>query len=509
VNESAPDYLLQPRPANVQAIALDDDGGRVAVITGTGEMLVTDSDGSGHLSLLSREPGALASVALSRNGKLMAAGNVRGQVKLWDVNARKEIRTLSTGDDHTAVASLAVSDDGQLLAGGTQDPFNYNSAIPGLVIVWEVDGGTRRTYRGHSNGVSSVSFAPDSHVLVSGSADHTAKIWDVSTDQGVLVLRKPEQKRLFAVAVSGDGTTVVTGSEGASTGSPGDVDVWDVQSRKRSRTLRGHSSDVSAVVLDTNGTILSGSDDGTVLVWAANAETPRAVLKTDPAFPVYAIAIDPTRRQVAIGGGRYGSGSMIQMFDLETLGPIRLIRGLTQPARSLAVSKTGDWLAVGAGSENPTSKRTLELLKLPSADDSGAVSSFSVAIRSLAFSPSGDALAVGWADRDKPGDISVWELNPLRERGRLRGHRQMVTSLAFTADGRALISSSGAGLTHYAGEIKIWDMASMQERATIAQLSKPILAIALSSNGRTLAGVTGDQDVLIWQASSKAPRTRQ
>jgi len=111
-----------------------------------------------------------------------------------------------------------------------------------------------------------------------------------------------------------------------------------------------------------------------------------------------------------------------------------------------------------------------------------------------------DMLALGWNDRDKPGDISIWMINPPREYSRLRGHQQGVKALAFTPDNRALISSSGAGLTQYAGEIKVWDLASLQERATVVRLPKPIWAIALSADGHTLAGVTGDNTVSIWQA---------
>jgi WD40 repeat protein len=162
------------------------------------------------------------------------------------------------------------------------------------------------------------------------------------------------------------------------------------------------------------------------------------------------------------------------------------------------------WLAAGAGSENPTSAQTLELLGLPSTGDSGQFRDFSVAIRSLAISPSGDVLAAGWSDRDKTGDISVWDLDPVRERRRLRGHLNMVMSLAFSPDGRTLVSSSGAGVTHYAGEIRVWDLVSMQERATLARLSTPIWEIAMSADGGTLAGVTGDERVTIWRSATAA-----
>src|ERR1700692_3723832 len=77
------------------------------------------------------------------------------------------------------------------------------------------------------------------------------------------------------------------------TGSAGDVDVWDVQSRKRLRTLRENTGDVRAVMLNTDGTIISASTDGSIRLWSADADTPRAVLETRPMFPIYGIAVDP------------------------------------------------------------------------------------------------------------------------------------------------------------------------------------------------------------------------
>jgi len=495
---------VQPQPSSLHALALAPDGARLAAGTGTGEILIGERDGAWRLSTVGTEAGSFDAMTFSPDGRYLAIGLQRGEVKIWDVASRRATHTLSLGDSTMAIRALDVSGDGQVVAAGAGDPFDYNSGKPGLVAVWHIDVNRPHIYRGHMNAVTSVSLATGGRTLVSGSADRTVKVWDADTDQDVLTMMKQEHTRIFAVALSEDGTRVVTGSEGPSTGTPGDVDLWDVPAQKPLRTLRAHSSDVEAVLIQPDGTIVSGSSDGTVILWDAAAGVARSVLKTDPTFPIYAIAVNPVRHMLAAGGGPFNGGGRIQLWDLRTLQPITSAGGLTEPVRAIGFLRTGNWLAVGAGSENPTSSRTLELFSVPAMVDSGAFRDFSVAVRSLAFSPSGDMLAVGWSDRDKTGDISVWDLDPVRERGRLRGHLNMVMSLAFSADGRTLVSSSGAGVTHTAGEIRIWDVASMQERATLARLPRPIWQIALSADGRTLAGVTGDQSVSIWRAAAPA-----
>ena len=491
-----------PNPGDqTTAIAISPGAERFASITGDGLIMITETDDASNWVEIGRQSGAIITAAFSPDGHQLATGAVNGEIALWNVDPRKLVRTFPSPEPTAAISSLVFSSDGMMLAAGTSDPFNYNSATPGRVVVWKVQSSGMRIFRGHSARVSSLAFVAKSHILMSGSDDGTARLWDADKDE-VMTLEKPEPRRVFATAVSSDGHRVVTGSEGLGSGDPGDVDIWDVPSRRRERVLRGHTGPVEAVALTNKGTVASAGTDGTVRLWNADTGDSGGVLTTDPLFPIFTIAVDAAEKRLAAGGGNYSTGGVVQIWNLETRRPEPVNRRLSVPIRSLAFSPTGNYLMVGAGSENPTLARTLDLLSLSPNTGVEALMGFSIAIRSLAISPSGRTLAVGWNDRDKPGNIQLWSLDPIRDAGLLSGHIQMVNSLAFSPDGRALISGSGAGLTHHAGEIKVWDLELMQERATIARLSKPVYAITLSSDGRTLVAATGDHTVSIWQVSS-------
>ena len=69
------------------------------------------------------------------------------------------------------VTSVAISPDGRWVAAGSLDT---------IVRVWDVATGVLvERLKGHSDSVYSVSFTPDGKGLVSGSLDKTLKYWDL------------------------------------------------------------------------------------------------------------------------------------------------------------------------------------------------------------------------------------------------------------------------------------------------------------------------------------------
>src|SRR5262249_42004283 len=97
----------------------------------------------------------------------------------------------------------------------------FNSAD--MVKIVSVKGGQEvLTLKGHTGGVSSLSFSPDGTRLASGSQDRTVKIWDTTSGQEVLTL-KGHADLVTAVCFSPDGTRLASASRDKT------VKVWETR----------------------------------------------------------------------------------------------------------------------------------------------------------------------------------------------------------------------------------------------------------------------------------------
>ena len=115
---------------------------------------------------------------------------------------------------------------------------------------------------------------------------------------------------------------------------------------------------------------------------------------------------------------------------------------------------------------------------------------------SVAFAPDGQTIASSGDDLL----VRLWDPATGREKAVLRGHHSLVSTVAFSSDGRTL--ASGSFDTHYPTSIIVWDIATLSRRFFMRSSGKPVRSIAFHPDGRTLASVSGDlyvyDQVMIW-----------
>ena len=104
----------------------------------------------------------------------------------------------------------------------------------------------KQTLVGHTGSVNSVAFSCDDKLIVTGSHDHSAKVWDSETGQQLLALQGHTDS-VTCVAISPNGQRIVTGSEDKT------AKVWDAQTGRELLTLTEHHDRVKTVAFSPDG----------------------------------------------------------------------------------------------------------------------------------------------------------------------------------------------------------------------------------------------------------------
>jgi WD40 repeat protein len=417
-----------------------------------------------HSDLLTlRLPVNVSSVAVSSDGKTVAAAGIDKIVGLWDVNKRRERVLLKVRPDE--IKAIAFSADGKRVATGSED---------GAVRLWDAATGKEMIFKQHTDPVTALAFSPDGRQLAIGSRDGATVLWEAATGKDSL-LPVGHTHSVTSVAFSPDGRFLTTGSEDNT------AKLWDVAAKKELHSLRGHVDVVTAVAFSPDGRqFATGSRDGTARIWNVGRGQEQFTLKGQTGA-VTAVAFSPDGRRLAIGS----SDNTIELWDTTVGQSLSTIKGHTGPIASVTFSQDGRRLITGS------SDRTVKMWDLDSTPKSLS-GEHDGQINSVAFSPDGRWLATASSDHT----VRVWKAATGEAQNPFGGeeHADWVTSVAFSRDGKWLATGSNDGT------VKLWDLATRQLRATIEQVSQ-VNSLAFSPNYRLLAIGNGDGTIKLWDVS--------
>jgi RNA polymerase sigma factor (sigma-70 family) len=387
-------------------------------------------------------------------GRLLLVPEKGATRALWDVPAGRRLGALENVRGHTEtkggpeVLPLALSPDGKTLAAAVGRT-GYQELT---VRLFETASGRERLpLPGHREGVLRVAVSRDGTRIASAGPDETVCLWDRNT--GKLLRRWEHPERRVDVCFSPDGKYVA--------GVSGDVVVlWDTGTGKESKRWRTPNAwtgpgRLSHPRFTPDGKrLVTGEGYAQAEVWDPATGRPLALFKRVHGGQLFDMALSPDGRLAALAGP-----SGVSLGEVATGKPVRQLNPYNGGIQALAFAPDGKTLALAYSS-------TVGLFPVDGgkADSAKTVRSIHVegTANAVAFSPDGRMVATvtGWPHIRGQGLaenlVQVWEVATGKERRRFAGHRDEVKAVAFTPDGRAVVSGSQDNT------VLVWSLAERQ-----------------------------------------------
>jgi WD40 repeat protein len=247
------------------------------------------------------------------------------------------------------------------------------------------------------------------------------------------------------------------------------------------RTMRGNIEEVRGVVhLHDEQHIVTGSSDGSLRLW--DLETGAQIgeeWQLDGNDAVWSMASSPNGKTIATGGGT--TDCNVRLWDVETKKVISKWTGHMYVVCALCWSADGERVASGSWDG------TARVWHVDTGKNILTIKIGQGWVYAVMFSPDSSKLATGG---NKEYRLKIWDAKT-GELLNILKHDRIVESLAWTSDGKKLISGSDE-------LIRIFDTATWQQIAILEGHTSFITAISLSRNNRFLASVSWDHTARLW-----------
>ncbi|BBO84858.1 hypothetical protein DSCO28_54240 [Desulfosarcina ovata subsp. sediminis] len=328
--------------------------------------------------------------------------------------------------------------------------------------VWDLDSGRQlRVLKGHTEIVTTVAFGPTGKYILTGSYDETIRLWDMHSGKeikclkekwpyadGLVGIRKtikigihqgneeklPIEKGITTATFSLDGKSIISGCQN------GTINIWDIETGKIKKKLKGHSGAVHALSIHpTMERLASGSEDKTIRIWdLKTGECLQSLI--GPKECILSIAFHPHGNQIIASG--YGKD--IILWEL---------KGGTIDSRI-------------KGHPEFTS--------------------------SVRFSPDGNHIISGGSD----AKINIWNYNTKKIENTLNGHRSYVNSISTDARGK-YIFSGGRDNTCF-----LWHINSRRPiksfNSCLDRIQQNIKKAAFTHDDKMICVSSGDGYIHLW-----------
>ncbi|MBI4325909.1 MAG: WD40 repeat domain-containing protein [Chloroflexi bacterium] len=439
-----------------------------------------------HSVRLQTNSGPISAVAVSQDGRAMAAQTGSHQVALWDLNTRRLRADLMVS---SSIGLLRLSPTGSFLAVSGR-----NAQKEPTLEVWDVPTGKREATLTRSVLPKSLAFSPDGCLLASlenHRTNATVTVTEWAANRTIIDFTVPPLRYSAAgvVTFSPDEGRLAIGEE------YGTIRIlnWRTGNLVTITNLAKVGEGVSALAFSPTGELLasaSGYTSGTIRLWEVNSGELRGELTNRIAL-VSELVFTPDGRRLASATADH----TICIWDVAKLVQLQCWRGHAGEGLALAFLPDGRTLASGCGesticfwdstASNPAPAHASFAISMglesPSHLDASSYAPGVLApgvVRRFAFAFAPDGRSFITSDPD--GSLGIWDAQTMQRTERLPGLGSNHWGVALLPDGRWLATGDDSG------KVTIWDWPSRRRVKTLKLPFEWFGSLGFSRSGNCL-----------------------
>lgn len=423
----------------------------------------------------------VTNIAFLKEGQFALSGDSDGIIKLWNVSKGIEVKNFNAKNCFSTRWDCSFSNNGQFSLLKTEGgiilseletgktltfkdnadwtwPFQpdvfspddnyFASSQRGCTFgLWETSSFKQiKQFKGHTQGISTITFSHDNKIIATSSLDSTIKIWSVAHGNLIRTLKR-NRGPVRSVDYSSDGKYILTGNQN------GTFTMWNSAENEEIWTYTGHDSPVISIEFSPDGLHVLSGGEKQIRVWQLSNGK---FMQINPRFQDISSIAFSLNGKKALSGHKSG---ILTLWDISVYGKDKFC-----------------YIPLGVrGRKIRTFKR-----------HKGSV-------RSVAFSPDGKTVLSG----SKDGSLKLWDIS---KGGRViriyNGHKGSVNSVAFSNDGKYVLSGSDDET------VRLWDMQSGVTLKIFSDNLSSITSVTFLNDSNYVLFGCNDFSIKLWNSTA-------
>lgn len=447
-----------------------------------------------EVCVLKHEGTNVLSVAVTPDGRRALTGCRNGRLTLWDLSAREPVWSATDGGE---LRALAVTPDGKRAVSATYavDSGGASWTLDHFLTVWDLERGMPLAkFLGHTGRICAIALTPDGSCVVSGGGsvffgskvDTSVRVWDLDS-AAALGVAVEHGERVNAV------TFIPQERAAVSVADDGMLKVWDLDTGAEKRSWRaGDRLSGVAVSADGRWIVTVGSDfRASGKVWDRTSGALETVV-AGSGNPFGSIVLTPRE-----GSAVSASSGILTIWDLvsgKTLAQFS-DRISVLHSRCLALTLDGRYVVCPQRTGAMAWDLARHQLRYQWSVLSGAA-------RVVCVTPDGRRVLAGTtrlgieSGEDQQGYVYVWEFDNPKALRIIRAHSDGISALAVTPSGDLIVSASTDGTA------RVWHLESGAERAVFSGHSGSIEALSITPDAEHVITGSRDGTIQMWELES-------